>query len=138
VAAGNALADAINNYWISLTIQATHLTEPLQPDEALAHKGHWYLTQLDSSVNFKGSRRMSILWGHLNYQVEHHLFPDIPSHHYPDMAKEVKRVCATHGLPYKLNPTWGTAIRNYLGVMWKHSFPTSPATNATSAGAGHA
>ena len=87
--AGNAVVDVLNNYWISLTIQATHFTEPLQPEDALNHKGHWYLTQLDSSVNFKGSRRMSILWGHLNYQVEHHLFPDIPSHHYPDMAKEV-------------------------------------------------
>ena len=120
---GNLLADAINNYWISLTIQATHFTEPLQPADALKHKGHWYLSQLDSSVNFKGSRRMSILWGHLNYQIEHHLFPDIPSRHYPNMAKEVKAVCAKYGVTYKLNPTWGTAIKNYLSVMWKYSFP---------------
>lgn len=122
---GNLLADVINNYWISLTIQATHLTEPLQSEEALSHKGHWYLSQLDSSVNFKGSRRMSILWGHLNYQVEHHLFPDVPSRHYPDMAREVKAVCLQYGLPYKCNPGWGRAIRNYLAVMWKYSFPTA-------------
>ena len=122
---GNLLADAFNNYWISLTIQATHLTEPLQSEAALAHKGHWYLSQLDSSVNFKGSRRMSILWGHLNYQIEHHLFPDVPARHYPDMAVEVKAVCEQYGLPYKCNPTWGRAIRNYLGVMWKFSFPTA-------------
>jgi fatty acid desaturase len=131
---GNFLADIINNYWISLTIQATHLTEPLQPEEALDHKGHWYLTQLDSSVNFKGSRRMSVLWGHLNYQVEHHLFPDIPSRHYPDMAKEVKAVCAKHGLPYKLNNTWRQAIRQYLAVMWKFSFP--PANQVQEAAGG--
>ncbi|TAK82468.1 MAG: acyl-CoA desaturase [Aquabacterium sp.] len=120
----NMLADGINNYWISLTIQATHLTEPLQPEDALAHKGRWYLSQLDSTVNFKGSRRMSILWGHLNYQIEHHLFPDIPSRHYPDMAREVKAVCAKYGLAYKCNPSWFHAIRNYLGAMWKYSFPT--------------
>ena len=120
---GNLLADVINNYWISLTIQATHLTEPLQPEDALKHKGHWYLTQLDSSVNFKGGRTMSILWGHLNYQTEHHLFPDIPSRHYPDIALEVQEVCQRHGLPYKCNPTWFHAIRNYLAVMWKFSFP---------------
>jgi fatty acid desaturase len=123
VALGNALADVINNYWISMTIQATHFTEPLQPADAVQHKGRWYLSQLDSSVNFKGSRRMSILWGHLNYQTEHHLFPDIPSRHYPDMAKEVKAVCAQYGIPYKLNANWGRAIRNYLSVMWTHSFP---------------
>ncbi len=123
VALGNLIADVINNYWISLTIQATHFTEPLQPADAIKHKGRWYLSQLDSSVNFKGSRRMSILWGHLNYQIEHHLFPDIPAHRYPDMAKEVKAVCAKYGVTYKCNPNWGRAIKNYLSVMWKHSFP---------------
>lgn len=123
VFAGNLLADVINNYWISLTIQATHFTEPLQPADAVKHKGRWYVSQLDSSVNFKGSRRMSILWGHLNYQTEHHLFPDIPSHRYPDMAKEVKAVCAKHGIAYKCNPNWGVAIKNFLKVMWTHSFP---------------
>jgi fatty acid desaturase len=136
---GNLLADMINNYWISLTIQSTHLTEPLQPEDALAHKGHWYITQLDSSVNFKGSRRMSRLWGHLNYQIEHHLFPDIPSHRYPDMAKEVKAVCAQYDLPYKLNPTWGHAIRNYVSAMWTYSHPPSQEDQAQALnGAPHA
>ncbi|MGE5453278.1 MAG: fatty acid desaturase family protein [Acidobacteriota bacterium] len=125
VALGNLIADVINNYWISLTIQSTHFTEPLQPADAIKHKGRWYLSQLDSSVNFKGSRRMSVLWGHLNYQIEHHLFPDIPAHRYPDMAKEVKAVCAQYGVTYKCNPHWGRAIKNYLSVMWKFSFPPS-------------
>lgn len=133
---GNLLADVINNYWISMTIQATHFTEPLQSEDALKHKGHWYLSQLASSVNFKGSRRMSILWGHLNYQVEHHLFPDIPSHHYPDMAKEVKLVCAKYGIQYKCNPTWGHAIRNYMSVLWKYSFPPASPRQQAAAGVG--
>lgn len=120
---GNMLADAINNYWIALTIQATHFTAPLQPEEALNHRGHWYLSQLDSSVNFKGPRFMSILWGHLNYQVEHHLFPDIPSRHYPAMSKEVRAVCRKHGLNYQVNETWGRAIRNYVAQMWQFSKP---------------
>jgi fatty acid desaturase len=120
---GNMLVDGLNNYWISLTIQATHFTAPLQPGDALKHKGHWYLTQLDSSVNFKGPRFMNVLWGHLNYQIEHHLFPDVPSHHYPAMAREVKAVCAKYGLNYRCNPSWGRAIRNYLAVMWRYSFP---------------
>lgn len=135
---GNALADVINSYWIALTIQATHFTEPLQSPDALKHKGFWYLSQLESSVNFKGSRRMSILWGHLNYQIEHHLFPDIPSHHYPDMAKEVKVVCKKYGVDYKCNPTWWTAIRNYVGVMWKYSFPPAKNDDQTGAGVSHA
>jgi len=118
---GNMLADGINNYWIAMTIQATHFTAPLQPEEALKHRGHWYISQLDSSVNFKGSRLMSILWGHLNYQVEHHLFPDIPSRHYPDMSKDVREVCKKYGLNYQVNQHWGHAIRNYVAHMWKFS-----------------
>ncbi|TBO32818.1 hypothetical protein EYS42_06505 [Aquabacterium lacunae] len=134
---GNMLADGINNYWIAMTIQATHFTAPLQPEEALKHRGHWYISQLDSSVNFKGSRRMSILWGHLNYQVEHHLFPDIPSRHYPAMSKDVRAVCQKYGLNYQVNKTWGHAIRNYVAHMWKFS-KKPEADTGLGAGARHA
>lgn len=129
----NLLVDFLNNYWIALTIQATHLTEPLQPEDALNNKGKWYVSQLDSSVNFKGSRWQSILWGHLNYQVEHHLFPDIPAHRYPDIAIEVQQVCEKFDLPYKSNDNWRQAIRNYMGVLWKYSFKeASPSTEKAS------
>lgn len=127
---GNMLVDVLNNYWISLTIQATHFTAPLQPEEALQHRGRWYLSQLNASVNFKGSRLMSIFWGHLNYQTEHHLFPDVPSRHYPDMAKDVQALCQRHGLRYQCNPNWFVAIRNYVAVMWKYSFPPAQNTGA--------
>jgi len=121
----NLLADMINNYWIALTIQATHLTEPLQSEDALKNKGKWYVSQLDSSVNFKGTRWQSILWGHLNYQVEHHLFPDIPAHRYPDMAIEVQQVCEKYNLPYKSNENWWQAISGYMKVLWRYSFKES-------------
>ncbi len=118
----NALVDFLNNYWIALTIQATHFTEPLQPDDAIDNKTNWYISQLDSSVNFKGTRLQSILWGHLNYQIEHHLYPDIPSHRYPDIAKDVKAICRQYNLPYKLNDSWGQAIGKYLTLFWRFSF----------------
>jgi len=124
VLAGNFLADTINNYWIGMTIQATHFTEDLQDEAAVDHKGRWYLSQLESSVNFKGNRWQSILWGHLNYQIEHHLFPDTPSHRYPDMAKDVKALCQKYNLTYKCNESWAKAIKNYTAVFWKYSFPS--------------
>jgi fatty acid desaturase len=124
----NLLADVMNNYWIAFTIQATHLTEPLQPENAIDHKGKWYVSQLDSSINFKGSRMQSILWGHLNYQVEHHLFPDIPAHRYPEIADEVEAVCKKYDLPYKTNESWWIAIKNYVNVLWHFSFKDAEAT----------
>ena len=128
----NLLADVMNNYWIALTIQATHFTEPLQPEDAINNKGKWYVSQLDSSVNFKGNRWQSILWGHLNYQVEHHLFPDIPAHRYPDMAVDVQAVCKQYNLPYKSNSSWTVAIKKFVGAMWIYSFknPTVPTKTA--------
>ncbi len=128
----NLLADVLNNYWIAFTIQATHLTEPLQPDSAVEHKGKWYVSQLDSSVNFKGTRLQSILWGHLNYQVEHHLYPDIPAHRYPDIAREVKALCRKYDLPYKVNESWFSAIRNYVGLLWRFSFKDAQSDTASS------
>lgn len=128
----NLLADVMNSYWIALTIQATHFTEPLQPEDAIKNKGKWYVSQLDSSVNFKGNRWQSILWGHLNYQVEHHLFPDIPAHRYPDMSVDVQKVCQQYNLPYKLNNSWGAAIKKFVGAMWTYSFKTPKETDRTS------
>ena len=127
----NLLTDIINNYWIALTIQATHLTEPLQPESALKNKGKWYVSQLDSSVNFKGSRKQSILWGHLNYQVEHHLYPDIPAYRYPDISLEVIEICKKYNLPYKSNANWWQAISNYMGVLWCYSFKNQSAIENT-------
>lgn len=123
----NLLVDILNNYWIALTIQATHLTEPLQPGDAIDNKGRWYVSQLDSSVNFRGNWWQSILWGHLNYQIEHHLFPDIPSHRYPQIAQDVQQVCQYFNLPYKANASWRRAIWQYLGVLWRYSFKGVPA-----------
>lgn len=128
----NLLADVMNSYWIALTIQATHFTEPLQPEDAIKNKGKWYISQLDSSVNFKGNRWQSILWGHLNYQVEHHLFPDIPAHRYPDMSVDVQKVCQQYNLPYKLNKSWGAAIKKFVGAMWTYSFKNPKETDRTS------
>ena len=128
----NLLADVMNSYWIALTIQATHFTEPLQPEDAIKNKGKWYVSQLDSSVNFKGNRWQSILWGHLNYQVEHHLFPDIPAHRYPDMSVDVQKVCQQYNLPYKLNHSWGAAIKKFVGAMWTYSFKNPKEADRTS------
>ncbi len=39
--------------------------------------------------------------GNLSFQIEHHLFPDLPAHRYAEIAPEVRAICEKHGLPYK-------------------------------------
>ncbi len=48
--------------------------------------------------------------GHLCYQIEHHLYPDLPSNRYPEIAERVRALCATYDLPY----TTGPLLRQYL------------------------
>ena len=49
-------------------------------------KGEWYLRQMLGSANFKAGRVLAFLSGNLCYQIEHHLFPDLPSNRYAAIA----------------------------------------------------
>ena len=48
---------------------------------------------------------------------EHHLFPDLPAHRYPEIAVEVRRICEEHGLPYNTGPLW-----KQVGSVWVKMF----------------
>jgi fatty acid desaturase len=48
--------------------------------------------------------------GNLCYQIEHHLFPDLPSNRLPEIGERVRALCVTYDLPY----TTGSFIRQYL------------------------
>jgi NADPH-dependent stearoyl-CoA 9-desaturase len=65
---------------------------------------------------------MHILSGHLSFQIEHHLFPDIPSSRYAEMSVRVKDICARHNVPYNSKPM----SQQYLSVvkkMYRNSIP---------------
>ena len=51
--------------------------------------------------------------GNLSHQIEHHLFPDMPSNRYAEVAPKVRDVCRRYGLPY----TSGTLPRQYGTVL---------------------
>ena len=76
-------------------------------------RGQWYYRQLLGSSNFTGGRWLHILSGHLSYQIEHHLYPDIPAHRYPEMAEQVQAICRQHNLPYNTN----RFSRQFLSVL---------------------
>lgn len=119
----NLLADVLNSLWMTFTLQSSHFTQPLQPENTLEHKGKWYESQIQATINFKGHFRwQSILWGHIDYQIEHHLFPDLPSRYYPQMASEVQAICREYGIDYQCNPNMWVAVARYLGVFWRYSF----------------
>lgn len=127
---GNALANLGRNLWASSIIFCGHFTEQAHTftEEECENetRGEWYYRQLLGSSNIRGSKLMHIMSGHLSFQVEHHLFPDIPASRYEEMAPRVEAICKKFDLPYNSGPF----VRQYGSVLkkvWKYSFPTSRA-----------
>jgi fatty acid desaturase len=53
-------------------------------------------------VNYRSSGPVTdFLQGWLNYQIEHHLFPDVPLSQYRKIAPQVRQICEKHGIPYR-------------------------------------
>jgi NADPH-dependent stearoyl-CoA 9-desaturase len=104
VLAANALANSLRNGWAYAVIYCGHLTERTatfrEEDLASEDRAGWYARQVMGSSNFEASRIVHVLSGHLGFQIEHHLFPNIPAWRYPEMAPRVREICARHGLPY--------------------------------------
>ena len=67
---------------------ALHFTEEELEDETRAE---WYLRQMLGSANFEGGPLLHIMSGNLGFQIEHHLFPDLPSNRYAEIAVQGAR-----------------------------------------------
>lgn len=124
VLAGNVGANLIRNLWSSTVIFCGHFTqdaETFTEEECEGEsKGHWYLRQLTGSSNFSGNRFVHLLSGHLSYQMEHHVFPDLPAHRYPEISEKVQAVCKKHGIHYNT----GSFAKQY-GTVLKRIFSYS-------------
>jgi fatty acid desaturase len=104
VFAGNVAANLMRNVWACAVIFNGHFPEDVEQfDESVVEnetRGQWYVRQLLGSANFSGGRLMHIMSGNLSFQIEHHLFPDLPAHRYAEISPEVQAICRKYGLPY--------------------------------------
>ncbi len=74
--------------------------------------------QLETTANFAPKAKLfSWYVGGLNYQVEHHLFPNICHVHYPKLAKIVKATAEEYGIPYHSFPTFRKAIIEHTKML---------------------
>jgi NADPH-dependent stearoyl-CoA 9-desaturase len=106
--AANFTANIVRNIWSNAIIfcghfpdQAYTFTEEEAADES---RGAWYVRQLIGAANIEGSDTFHLMSGNLSFQVEHHLFPDMPSSRYKQIAPKVKAICEQYGLPYNTGP----------------------------------
>jgi fatty acid desaturase len=111
---GNALASLLRNLWAYAVICCGHFADGAEKftPEALDDetKAQWYLRQMLGSANFRAGPVMAFMSGNLCYQIEHHLYPDLPSNRYAQIAERVQAVCAKYELSY----TTGPLARQYL------------------------
>ena len=115
--AANVAANLLRNLWAYVVIFCGHFPDGAEKftPEVLENetKGHWYLRQMLGSANFKAGRMLAFSSGNLCYQIEHHVFPDLPSNRYREIAVRVSALCDKYELPY----TTGSIVRQYLLVL---------------------
>ncbi|SDF60858.1 linoleoyl-CoA desaturase [Blastococcus fimeti] len=127
--AANFTANVVRNLWSHSVIMCGHFPEGVQTFEKTSiegeTRGEWYLRQMLGSANISGSKAMHILTGNLSHQVEHHLFPDLPSNRYAEIAPRVKDIFDRYGLTYHSAPlvtqvasAWHKVIRLSLPNDW--------------------
>lgn len=125
---GNMTANLVRNIWSSSVIFCGHFAEGShtfdEKDCENESKGQWYYRQILGSCNFSGSKLTHIMSGHLSFQVEHHLYPDIPSSRYEELSKQVQAICAKYNVPYNTAPM-STQYWSVIKKMFKNSFPAS-------------
>jgi NADPH-dependent stearoyl-CoA 9-desaturase len=104
----DATANIVRNVWSYAIIFCGHFPDQTytfsQKEVENESRGGWYIRQLTGSANIDGGPLFHIASGNLSYQVEHHLFPDMPSTRYAEIAPQVKDVCERYGLPYNSGP----------------------------------
>jgi linoleoyl-CoA desaturase len=104
----NLTANLVRNVWSHAVIFCGHFpdgTETFEEERLDGEtQGQWYIRQMLGSANLTGSKAMHLMTGNLSHQIEHHLFPDLPSNRYAEIAPKVRDICERYGLPYNAGP----------------------------------
>ena len=121
--AGFFTIQVIASLLVVIVFQVEHLTEyteHVSPDDSGKVNCTWAITQLKGTSNFKARTRLFEWYvGGTNYQVEHHLFPNICAIHYPALAGIVEQTAKEYGLRYHCQPSIGSAIVSHYYFL-KH------------------
>ncbi|HEY5814842.1 MAG TPA: acyl-CoA desaturase [Solirubrobacterales bacterium] len=125
-ASADATANIVRNVWAYAIIFCGHFpdqTYTFNPEEVENEtRGGWYVRQLVGAANIEGSPLFHVVSGNLGYQVEHHLFPDMPSTRYAEIAPQVKDICERYGLPYNSGP-FGQQLGMVQRTILRLAFP---------------
>jgi len=117
----NVTANVVRNLWTHSVIMCGHFPEGVETFEKTSidgeTRGEWYLRQMLGSANITGSPFMHLMTGNLSFQIEHHLFPDLPSNRYQEIAPKVQELFERYGLKHTSGP-----LPKQVASAWKKVF----------------
>jgi fatty acid desaturase len=126
----NVWANVVRNVWSNAIIFCGHFPDQTyvfaEEEVRDEQPGGRYVRQLIGAANIEGSPMFHVMSGNLGYQVEHHLYPDMPSSRYGEIAPRVREICKRYGLPYNTGPfskQWGKVQRTILRLAFPGGKP---------------
>jgi linoleoyl-CoA desaturase len=114
-------AHAVAGFYLAIIFMLAHAVEKVdfpKVDEAGMTENNWFIHQMKTTANFAvDSKLAAFISGGLNQQVEHHLFPNICSTHYPALAKIVRQTANEYDVPYLEYPSFWQALKSHARFM---------------------
>lgn len=133
----NASANVGRNLWTYVVIFCGHFPDGAEKftmdDIENETPGEWYLRQMLGTANINAGPGMAFMTGNLCYQIEHHLFPDLPSNRYAEISDRVRTLCDKYDLPYNTGPLavqYLQVLRTVFKLSLPNSFLTETSDNA--------
>ncbi|MFC4125400.1 fatty acid desaturase family protein [Nocardia rhizosphaerae] len=138
----NLAANVVRNVWTNAVIFCGHFPDGAEKftkaDIDNETQGEWYLRQMLGSANISGGKVMHFMTGNLSHQVEHHLFPDLPSNRYAAIAVRVRELADKYDLPYTTGSlpvqyfkSWRTILKLSLPNKYlRHTTDDAPETKS--------
>lgn len=114
------LTRCLESHWFVWVSQSNHIPMDIEDDK----ERPWLALQLYATCNIEKGYFNDWFTGHLNFQIEHHLFPTMPRHNLYKIQPHVRALCAKHGIPYKLKSlpqAFGDVVRSLKrsGEIWE-------------------
>lgn len=107
------VASFVQGLLLRVVFQLAHCVEqanfPTSQNGTGRMENSWAVHQVETTVNF-ARRNWLITWftGSLNYQIEHHLFPQICHVNYPGIAELIEETCRDYGVAVS-NSSWSAS-----------------------------
>ena len=117
---------------LSTVFQLAHCVEeaefPLVAEGSHCVDNAWAIHQVQTTVNFcNGNRAVTWLLGGLNYQIEHHLFPDIGHCNFAALSSLVRETCSEYGIDYNEHASLASGLRSHIRWLRRMGAPAAAA-----------